>query len=269
MAIFVNTNNTVYIASTSDNRILVFSEGSMTPMRNISDDLISPSSLFVTVDGNIYADNRMNNRVDMWTSNATNSVPVMYLISPCFGLFVDIANNLYCSSPSNHRVIKKSLDDQSNTSMTVAGVGSNGSASDMLSFPVGIFVDINFDLYVADSGNDRIQLFRYGQLNGITVVGSGSSTTTITLKGPTGIVLDADNYLFIADRGNHRIIGSGPNGFRCLVGCSGSGSASNQLGLPSSLSFDSYGNIFVVDLNNNRVQKFILEFNSCGKCKNI
>ncbi|CAF4342654.1 unnamed protein product, partial [Adineta steineri] len=46
---------------------------------------------------------------------------------------------------------------------------------------------------------------------------------------------------FIADYFNNRIVGSGPNGFRCLVGCSTvAGSASNQLYYPSSLSFDSY-----------------------------
>ena len=72
------------------------------------------------------------------------------------------------------------------------------------------------------------------------------------------------------DTGNNRIVGSGPNGFRCLVGCSGSGgSASNQLNSPETLSFDSYGNMFVTDWWNNRIQKFVLSTNSCGKYKSI
>ncbi|CAF4432408.1 unnamed protein product, partial [Adineta steineri] len=100
---------------------------------------------------------------------------------------------------------------------------------------------------------------------GITVAGAESLDTTITLNGPTGIVLDADNYLFIVDYNNNRIVGSGSNGFRCLVGCSGSsGSASNQLLYPYSLSFDSYGNMFVTDYGNNRIQKFILLNNTHG-----
>jgi hypothetical protein len=136
----------------------------------------------------------------------------------------------------------------------------------MLNTPYGIFVDTNFDLYVADYGNNRIQLFQSGQLSGITLAGATSLTTTITLNNPTGIVLDADKYLFIADNGNSRIIGSGPNGFRCLFGCFGSwGSASNQLYWPCSLSFDSYGNMFVTDLANSRLQKFILLNNTYGK----
>src|SRR5207244_2151424 len=105
------------------------------------------------------------------------------------------------------------------------------------------FVDINLDLYVADCGNDRVQLFHSGQLNGITVAGNGS-IENISIACPTAIVLDADKHLFIVDQNNHRIVELGPNISRCLVGCSGYGSASFQLNYPQTLSFDSYGNMF-------------------------
>jgi hypothetical protein len=258
------------VTANSLNQIQVFVEGSIVPTRSISDNLINPRSLFVTVDDSIYVDNGNNNsRVDMWTSNAVTSVPAMYVSSSCFGLFVDINNFLYCSLENSHRVIKNSLNNNSSTPIVVAGTGIGGASSAMLYRPSGIFVDINFDLYVADTGNNRIQLYQFGQVNGITIIGNEAPVGVI-LNYPTGVVLDADRYLFIVDQGNRRIIGSGPNGFRCLVGCSGTiGSASNQLAYPYSLSFDSYGNIFVTDMNNNRIQKFILASNSCGKCQNI
>ncbi|CAF4451169.1 unnamed protein product, partial [Adineta steineri] len=113
----------------------------------------------------------------------------------------------------------------------------------------------------ADCTNNRVQKFLSQQVNGITLAGTGA-TGTISLNCPTGIALDADNYVFIADYFNNRIVGSGPNGFRCLVGCSTvAGSASNQLYYPSSLSFDSYGNMFVADRYNNRIQKFYVTSN--------
>ncbi|KAF9758246.1 RING finger protein nhl-1 [Nosema granulosis] len=185
--------------------------------------------------------------------------------SRCFGLFVDINNNLYCSQRDSHQVVSKSLNSPANALTIVAGTGCAGSDPNMLNIPYGIFVTINLDLYVADWGNDRIQLFRSGQLNATTVAGNGS-TGTISLNRPRGVVLDGDGYLFIVDGNNNRIVGSGPYGFRCLVGCSGlAGAASNQLNIPWALSFDSDGNMFVADRGNNRIQNFLVSNNSCGK----
>jgi len=230
--------------------------------------LQGPWSLFVTINGDIYVDGGGMFRVDKSTLSGTQSTTVMSGHECCYGLFVDNNNNLYCSVNSQHQVIKKSLNNLANPSEIVAGTGSLGSSSTTLNGPWGIFVDNEFNLYVADKFNDRIQLFKSGELTGKTVVGNGAQDT-ITLNNPLGIVLDADNYLFITDR-KHRIIGSSSNGFRCLVGCSGSsGTASNQLNTPTTLSFDSYGNIFVTDTDNNRIQKFALSMNSCGKCFKI
>jgi hypothetical protein len=264
--IFINTNNTVFVPNQEKGQIVVLSEGSTTPTRIISGNLINPFSLFVTTSDDIYVDAYDSiGGVSKWTLNTNINTVAMYVDQKCMSLFVDINNTLYCSMTYRHQVIKKWLDDNAATLVTVAGTGSSGSASDMLNQPHGIFVDTNFDLYVADCSNNRIQLFQLGQLTATTVAGSGSSTTTITLNGPTGIVLDADKYLFIADNLNNRIVGSGPNGFRCLVGCSGTaGSASNQFNWAQSLSFDSHGNMFVIDVGNNRIQKFVLSTNLCS-----
>ena len=240
---------------------------SINPTKTMSGSLSAPHSIFVTINGDIYIDNdHIHGRVDKFTLNSNISIPVMHVSSLCFGLFVDMNNTLYCSMYHHHKVVKKWLNDNSNITSVAAGTGVNGSTSNMLYHPAGIFVDINFDLYVADQYNDRIQLFRSGELDGITIAGEGSLTATITLQYPTGIVLDADKNLFIVDAGNNRIVRSGPHGFICLVGCSGSsGSASNQLYFPRSISFDNDANIFVADHNNHRIQKFLLATNSCGK----
>jgi sugar lactone lactonase YvrE len=151
--------------------------------------------------------------------------------------------------------------------IVAAGTGSEGSSFNELNRPNGIFVDVNFDLYVADCGNNRIQLFQSGELNGITVAGDRSPNPTINLNCPTGIVLDAEKNLFIVDNNNHRIVRSSLNGFRCLVGCYGTVSQSNQLNYPLGSSFDPFGNMFVADTDNNRIQKFEYLKKSCGKLK--
>ena len=207
--------------------------------------------------------------MERWTFNNTTSssisLPAISICLGCAGLFVAVNNNLYCSQYFSYQVVRKSLNSLDNTLTIVAGTGCAGSTSDLLDLPYGIFVTVTLDLYVADFGNDRVQLFRSGEMSATTVAGNGS-VGTIALCGPTGVVLDADGYLFIVDSLSHRVVGSGPGGFRCVVGCSGAwGPASNQLNNPQTLSFDKGGNIFVTDMENNRIQKFLLSNNSCSK----
>ena len=259
--IFVNSNNSIYISNRETGQIHIWqNKNDLNPTKTISGNLSYPQSIFVTTNGDIYVDNGNNDRVDKWIQENETWISVMNVSSVCSGLFIDIYENLYCSMGDNNRVDK-------NWS-TIAGTGVVGSQSDMLNNPCGIFVDINLDLYVADSGNNRIQLFRLNQRNGITVAGKGSAKVTIELNLPSGIVLDGDRHLFIVDSGNHRIIGSDENGFRCIFGCSGYGQTNDKLTYPRAISFDSYGNIYVTDFGNNRMQKIFLSKKSDRKCEN-
>ncbi|CAF3810862.1 unnamed protein product [Adineta steineri] len=262
--IFINTNNTVYTVNRDEDEILMWINNSINPNKIISVDFFNSKSVFITNNGDIYYDNgNLNHRVDKWISSTDTFVNVMNVNASCYGLFIDINDTLYCSVFRHNKVFKRWLNESEMIPTTAAGSGIPGSASNELSGPWGIFVDLNFDLYVADWGNDRIQLFKQGELNGKTIVGQGSLNNNISLDHPSGIVLDADKYLFIVDKNNHRIIRSGPNDIRCIIGCSGEGSESHQLRSPSTLSFDSYGNIFIVDKENHRIQKFDFLLNSC------
>ena len=257
-SMFVNTNNTIYVAALSNHSVQVWIEGNSTPTNTITDGLTHPNSVFATVIGDAYIDNGENHgRVDRWSWGSTTGVPVMNVSSQCLGLFIDIKDVLYCSLREQHKVVKRSLAiGNSNGTSIAAGNGTIGSLANQLSLPHGIFVDLCLNLHVADCGNNRIQRFAQEQLSGTTVAGAGASPY-IALSGPTGVVLDADGYLFIADRESHRIISSGLYGFRCVAGGSGSdGSAMNRLYKPRSLSFDSYGNMYDADTDNgfNRVQ---------------
>jgi hypothetical protein len=232
----------------------------------INTSYTNSSSLLVTLNGYSYVNNSdFKNRVNTWIANPIINPDFKNIISSCSNLFIGLDNSLYCSTEQQHTVLRFTLNPNSILVNIVAGKRTNGTTLYLLSSPNGIFVDINYDLYVADSGNDRIQLFRHGHLNGTTIAGNKALGTTVGLNFPTGIVLDADGYLFIADRNNHRIIRSNPNGFRCIVGCSRDDSASNQFFQPRTLWFDSDGNIFILNNVNNGIEKFLLTSNSCGK----
>jgi hypothetical protein len=247
-------------------RILVWSKESIGPIRNLTVRLYGHTSLFVTINGNVYFENgNADGQLDKWTKGATSSVIVTKFTQNCRGLFIDMNDNLYCSMLYEHRVTKISIDSSTTNVTVVAGTGDYGNAANKLDKPWGVFVDTSFNLYVADSENDRIQLFRPGQLKEKTVAGHGVPNN-LYLKFPTDVVLDADDYLYIADNQNNRIIRSNRDGYHCISGCSRQyGSASNELDRAYAIRFDSFGNLYVADEFNHRVQKFRLTKNSCGK----
>ena len=238
-------------------------EGDAYPSRTIVGDLSTPMALFVTSNGDLYVDNGANKRVNKWSVNTNQSVPVMNVSAPCLGLFIDSSNSLYCSIYDTNQVVKMALDGTEIIPKVVAGNGTIGATPNTLNRPHGIFIDEDCNLYVADTDNHRIQKFRHGQLNGTTLIENGIGG--ILMWYPIHIVLDADGYLFITEYATNRITRLGLNGYQCILGCYGKGSTSYQLNHPRMLSFDSHGNIYVIDGDNHRLQKFLLTSNSCGK----
>lgn len=268
--IFINSENTIYVAARQKNQILIWFNGSIDSARIVNAQLFDYTSLFVTMNSDIYSTNSNEpGRIDKWSKNSMNNVLVKNFPRHCRDIFIDVHNFLYCSIIIEHRVVKISLNKVDNTVIAVAGIGGPGSASNRLNEPNGIYVDVNFNVYVADSGNNRIQLFTAGQKNGITTSGQGIPANLI-LSYPIDIILDADDYLYIVDNDNHRIIRSKDDQFLCIIGCTGKyGTAPNELHKPYAIQFDPYGNLYVVDEFNSCIQKFKLATSSCGKYQQI
>ena len=237
--------------------IVVWQKKNAAIPKNISIPGPDQTSIFTDSNGDIYFDSGVNGTT--WTykwSSQTNISELMILVDGrCYGLFVDLFDAIYCSMGDYHRVLR----GYANITTTIAGNGTPGDASDLLSYPLGIFVTLKRHLYVADCRNNRIQLFKYGQFNATTVLGN----STFALNCPSSLVFDHEENLFISDSLNSRIMSFGPYGYRCIVGCSQTnGSAAHQLFNPHSLSFDSDGNLFVCDNGNNRIQLFLVN-HSC------
>ena len=261
---FVDRNNTVYVTDFNNRRVHVWCQSTNNVTKTTFDTLFKPESLYVSSNRDIYVGSS-DGLISKWVLNTMESVIVTKLSGGCSGLFIDINNYLYCSLTLRHRVMKQSLDASVNISINVAGTGINGKSSNALDSPRGIFVDINYDIYVADCNNHRIQVFKFGQSNGTTVAGIGGAFI-ISLSNPTDVFLDANNYLYIIDYNGNRIIKLSSNGFNCVVGCSGVfGTAPYQLSGPVAAAFDNLGNIFVLDYYKNKIQKFSRCTNDFGK----
>ena len=258
--IFVSRNNTFYIAVDDDVSILSGIEGNI----NLSIVGTGGYSFFVSDDNYMYAyEGGGKKLITRWTMQAINGQTVKSNIDTCRGLFIDANNTLYCSS-GTHEVVTIPLNSSGSVPVRVAGNGTSGSASNQLNNPYGIFVDLCFNLYIADYGGNRVQRVSSGQTNATTMAGPGVSGT-FDLITPTDVVLDGNGYLFIVDHGKNRIVGSGPSGFRCVAGCTTAGNAPDQLNGPQGMSFDNHGNIWVADTGNHRIQKFTLSTACTGR----
>ncbi|CAF3731011.1 unnamed protein product [Rotaria socialis] len=102
-----------------------------------------------------------------------------------------------------------------------------------------------------------------GAKEGIVVAGGqGYGNKTIRRSFPRGIFADTLGTLYVADSSNNRVMrwtqGDKKRG-TVIVGGNGIGAGANQFNDPVGLSFDRHGNLYVVDENNTRVQRFSIE----------
>ena len=265
-AVFIDIKNTLYLVDRTSNTVQIRPNGSTVFNNIFVSNLTLSIGFFVSISGDIYIDNGNSSHISKWAFNTTNNSMVMYVNRGCISLFIDVNDTLYCSINNGHQVIRMSLDRNNSTLAMAAGTGCPGSSSNMLNNPFGIYVDHNFDLYVADTENNRIQRFHYGELSGTTVAGKAAVSFSFTLNKPTSVILDADGYLFIVDSGTQRIIRSGPSGFKCVIGCSTSSCLlPNHMCNPVTAIFDYHGNFYITNTNKNGIQKFALSANFCSK----
>jgi hypothetical protein len=134
------------------------------------------------------------------------------------GVAVDAAGHLFIADTRNNRV--RAVDLASGVITTVAGGGTAGYRGDggqaifaRLSAPTGLAVDASGNLFIVDSGNQRIR--EVDPVTGLitTVAGNGAAAysgeggpaVAAALNNPTALAMDAGGNLFIADKGNVRV----------------------------------------------------------------
>ena len=131
--------------------------------------------------------------------------------------------------------------------------GTQGSGDGQFESPEGIGAGVTNDVYVGDTGNDRIQRF---DADGAFMGKWGSfGGTNGRFSRPVGVAVDLGGNVYVADSGNNRIqkftaIGT----FISKFGTGGSGNG--QFNNPTGVAVDQTGNVYVIDSGNHRVQKF-------------
>ncbi|CAF3767586.1 unnamed protein product [Rotaria sp. Silwood1] len=199
-------------------------------------------------------------------ANGVRGTNSSHLYGPTF-ICLDSSYNLYVADSDNHRIQFWSNGASSGT--TVAGTamsmftGFSGSANNLLNRPYGVVRDPNSGtIYIADYSNHRVVSYVTGASSGTIVAGgNGPGTNNTQLRNPAGLYFDSStNSLVIANYGAHNIVRwvLGANSWTLIVGSinGSAGNTSTLLNYPTDVTFDSMGNMYVVDMFNHRVQFF-------------
>jgi sugar lactone lactonase YvrE len=144
--------------------------------------------------------------------------------------------------------------------------------------PAGIAVDHKGNLYVADTGYNRVLEYFAPVINHPTanvVFGLGSSNNNggvnaDSLSGPQGLAIDSNNNLYVADQSNNRVLEFdrtietftsasvvfGQNGIMSSNTPNLGGISANSLWQPAGVGVDNADNLYIADTRNNRVLEF-------------
>ena len=233
--------------------------------------LFSPGDLAFDSAGTLYIADLSNERVRAISEGIINTVAgggisagdngpaTSAQFNVISGVAVDGAGNVYIADQNDQRVRKVS----NGTIVPVAGTGAAGFGGDggpaadaQLNSPMGIAVDSEGNLYIADYGNNRVRKVSNGIIT--TVAGNGAATSGgdgapaigAPEPGPMGVAVDGAGNLYIVDFAlrvrevSNGIIttlaGSLPPPCFCLE-------------FPSGIAVDASGNVYVADSNDNLV----------------
>ncbi len=121
----------------------------------------------------------------------------------------------------------------------------------VLAEPYGVALAPDGDVWVADTGHDRVAEFTP---SGHLVASLHPATRLGGLDQPEGITLDAAGHIFVADTGHDRVIEISPAD-RVLV-TFGAGRGRGQLDQPVAVAVSSFGDVWVADQGHSRVVEF-------------
>ena len=198
---------------------------------------------------------------------------------------VDRAGNIYFADVANS-VIRR-VDAHTGVITLFAGNGTPGYSGDSglatsaeLNFPEYVVFDSHGNLFVSDSGNNRIRRIDAVTGNITTFAGNGTSgftgdagaATSAEISNPTGMAFDAAGDLYFADFGNNRVrridaitgnittvAGDGTNPVTTAGGWAANGgdlglATSAGLSGPVGVAFDAAGNLYISDSGDNRIR---------------
>lgn len=223
----VDSSGLLYIADQNNDRIvalvsagnLVTVAGTAIPGFNgdglpaTATQLFSPGSMAFGPTGILYFADKGNQRLREILTDQTIATVGQVAAS---GIAVDSLGQLYVADAGLHEVFRI---DRAGHQDVIAGAGTTGFAGDggpalaaLLNSPGGVAVDAGGNIYIADTGNNRIRVVTPdGNIQTIAGTGAadfngdGGPALSAVLNAPTALAIDSAGNIWIADTGNNRV----------------------------------------------------------------
>jgi uncharacterized protein (TIGR03663 family) len=261
----VAANGDVYVSDSGNNRIEVFdSQGQFKfawgAMGSGSGQFNEPWGLAIAPNGDVYVADTWNHRVQVFDAQG--------IYKSEFGFFVDTRNDAEASPGGFYGPRGIAIDDEGNIFVTdtgnkrvqefaadgtfVAMFGSEGSDPGQFREPVGITRDGEGNFYVADTWNHRVQVFdaQFQYVREWAV----DSWQGESLANKPYITAD-DLYVYATDPEGYRVLVFDKQGnIKLTFGRFGQGTGA--MDLPTGLTVDQEGRLWVTDTQNGRLLRF-------------
>jgi trimeric autotransporter adhesin len=252
IGVAVDGKGNVYIADSGDNRVRVVN----TTTHKISAFAGS---------GNLCS--------PIWGACGDSASATAAQMGPPHGLGVDGAGNVYIADSRDNRIRLVKSGTISTFAGTTGGqnhgfAGDGGSpTSALLAAPSGVFVDGSGNVYISDTGNQRVREIKLNSNAINTILGGGNGgdsgpAAAAQFANPFAVALDSAGNYYIADTANNRIREVSGGNVSTVAGhgeanYSGENgpATSATLNGPEGVAVDTSGNIFIADSLNRRVRE--------------
>lgn len=266
--IAVDKEGNAWVADTENNRVEEFSSGG-TFVRQFgtvgtgNGQFKKPKGITLDGEGNVWVVDSGNNRVEEFSKTGTymsqfgqEGLGVFegaYFRSPTGIAYSPKTSLLYVADTGNNMVRSFSLHGEYQFKFG-SSTGEAGSGNGRFTKPEGLAIDTSGNVWVADTGNNRVQEFEEwgGYLKQFGSAGSGEEY----LHEPKGIAVDSEGNVLVADDNEHsRVLAYTSAGVREFqFGSNGTGT--QNMSNPAGLALDSSNDAYVLDTGNSRIQKW-------------
>ncbi len=155
-------------------------------------------------------------------------------------------NVIETQSPTGPRAIAVSYQ---------SSIGSEGAEPGKFFYPAYMALDSKGNLWVVDSGNDRVEEFNEkGEYTGKYFGSKG--TEAGKLENPKGIAIDSKGNMWVVDSGNDRVEEFNEKGEYTGKYFGSKGTEPGKFETPIGIAIDSKANFWVTDSNDGRVEEF-------------